>query len=228
MRDVTPTPAPSPTATPQTSPTATASPSAPASAPDFVPTNVVLASGGSVLRVTVANVGNSDYSGPLVVAIGGDVPQQELAATASLKAGGGTAVVEFRLSPPVTQSGKRVVVSVDPANIVRELREDNNSATFVLQPPVEAPSLVITGVAVKPSTIEVTIRNDGGPMPATTVVVQVQLGGQTTSNSVNIALAKGQTSQVIEVARPAGSGQATVTVYVSNQPMASTTVQLQP
>lgn len=228
VRDVTPTPAPSPTTTPQTSPTATASPSPPATAPDFVPTNAVLASGGAILRVTVANVANSDYSGPLVVGIAGDVPPQELAATVSLKANGGTSVVEFPLSPPVTEGGNRVVVDVDPANIVRELREDNNSATFVLQPPVEAPNLVITGVTAKPSTIEVTIRNDGGPMTATTVVVQIQLGGQTTSNSVNIALAKGQSSPVIEVARPPGSGQATVTVYVSNQPMASTTVQLQP
>jgi hypothetical protein len=226
VRDVTPTPAPSPTSTPQPSATATTSPTAPASAPDFVPTNAVLASGGSILRITIANTANSDYSGPIVIAVGGDIPQQERVVNVSLKANGGTAVVEFELSPPVSERDKRAVVTVDPANIVREQREDNNSATFVLQAPVEAPNLVITAATVTASTIEVTIRNDGGPMPPATVVIQVQLGGQTTSNSANIALATGQSSPVIAVARPAGSGQATVTVYVANQPMASTTIQL--
>ncbi|MCX7616901.1 MAG: hypothetical protein N2041_03000 [Tepidiforma sp.] len=191
-----------------------------------MPTNAVLASGGAVLRVTISNVSNNAYSGPLVVAVGGDVPQQELAVNVNLSANGGSTVVEFLISPPITQGGKRAIVTVDPANIVREQREDNNSATFVLQPPVEAPNLVITAANVTAGTIEVTVRNDGGPLPASTVVVQVQLGGQITSNSVSIALATGQSSPVIAVARPAGSGQATVTVYVGNQPMASTTVQL--
>ncbi|GIW17346.1 MAG: hypothetical protein KatS3mg064_0503 [Tepidiforma sp.] len=228
VRDATPTPAPTPTPTASASPTATVSPSPSpaANAPDFVPTNAVLASGGAVLRVTISNVSNNAYSGPLVVAVGGDVPQQELAVNVNLSANGGSTVVEFPISPPITQGGKRAIVTVDPANIVREQREDNNSATFVLQPPVEAPNLVITAANVTAATIEVTVRNDGGPLPASTVVVQVQLGGQITSNSVSIALATGQSSPVIAVARPAGSGQATVTVYVGNQPMASTTVQL--
>jgi subtilase family serine protease len=192
-----------------------------------VPTNAVLASGGSILRITISNAANSDYSGPIVIAIGGDIPQQEQVVNVSLKANGGTAVVEFELSPPVSQAGKRAVVTVDPANIVREQREDNNSATFVLQAPrEEPPDLEITAATVTASTIEVTIRNDGGRMPEATVVIQVQLGRQTTSNSVNIALDKGESSPVIAVARPTGSGQATVTVYVANQLMASTTIQL--
>ncbi len=228
VRDVTPTPLPTATPTAEASPTATVSPSPSPAAnmPDFVPTNAVLSSGGSILRVTVSNAGNNPYSGPLVVAVSGDVPQQELAVNVNLAANGGSTVIEFPLSPPVTQGGKRAVVTVDPENIVREQREDNNRATFVLQPPVEAPSLVITAANVTAATIEVTLRNDGGPLPVSTVVVQVQLGGQITSNSVSIALATGQSSPVIAVARPAGSGQATVTVYVGNQPMASTTVQL--
>ncbi|PFG74630.1 CARDB domain-containing protein [Tepidiforma thermophila] len=228
VRDVTPTPVPTATATPEPSPTATVSPSPSpsANAPDFVPTNAVLASGGAVLRVTVSNVSNNAYSGPLVVAVGGDVPQQELAVNVNLPANGGSTVVEFPVSPPITQPEARAVVTVDPANIVREQREDNNGATFVLQPPVEAPNLVITSATVTTTTVDVVVRNDGGPLPVSTVVVQVQLGGETTSKSVSIALATGQSSPVISVARPAGSGQATVTVYVGNQPLASTTVQL--
>jgi hypothetical protein len=186
----------------------------------------VLAQGGAVLRVTISNVSNNAYSGPLVVAVGGDVPQQELAVNVNLPANGGSTVVEFPVTPPITQPGKRAVVTVDPANIVREQREDNNGATFVLQPPVEAPNLMITSASVTATTIDVVVRNDGGPLPVTSLVVQVQLGGETTSKSVSLALATGQSSPVISVARPAGSGQATVTVYVGNQPLASTTVQL--
>lgn len=228
VRDATPTPVPTATSTAAPSPTATVSPSPSpaANAPDFVPTNAVLAQGGAVLRVTISNVSNNAYSGPLVVAVGGDVPQQELAVNVNLPTNGGSTVVEFPVTPPITQPGKRAVVTVDPANIVREQREDNNGATFVLQPPVEAPNLVITSASVTATTIDVVVRNDGGPLPVTSLVVQVQLGGETTSKSVSLALATGQSSPVISVARPAGSGQATVTVYVGNQPLASTTVQL--
>jgi hypothetical protein len=191
-----------------------------------VPTNAVLASGGSILRITISNAANSDYSGPIVIAVGGDIPQQEQVVNVSLKANGGTAVVEFELSPPVSEGGKRAVVTVDPANIVREQREDNNSAIFVLQAPLDPPKLVITAATVTASTIEVTIRNDGGRMPEAAVVIQVELGGQTTSNSVNIALAKDQSSPVIAVARPTGSGLATVKVYLDGQVMARKTIEL--
>ncbi len=227
-RDPTPTPAPQPSPTAVASPTATASPSPSpaANAPDFVPTNAVLGAGGAELRVTVSNVSNNAYSGPLVVAVGGDVAQQEVALNVTLAANGGSTVVVFQLSPPVTEGGKRAVVTVDPSNIVREQREDNNTATFVLQAPVEAPQLVIVSATVRETAIDVVVRNDGGPLPASTVLVQVQLGGQTTSNSVSIALATGQSSPTITVPRPTGSGQATVTVYVGSQPMASTTIQL--
>lgn len=228
LRDVTPTPAPQPTSTPvpSPSPSPSVSPSPSPNAPDFVPTNAVLANGGSVLRVTISNVSNNAYSGPLVVAIGGDVPQQEQAVSANLPANGGSIVVEFPVNPPVTSGGKRAVVTIDPANVVKELREDNNVATFSLLPPEEPANLVITSAQVTATAIEVTVRNDGGALPASNVVVQVQLGGQTTSNSVNIALAPGQSSPVIIVPRPTGSGTATVTVFVGNQPMASTTVNL--
>ncbi|WP_322795322.1 CARDB domain-containing protein [Tepidiforma sp.] len=227
-RDVTPTPAPEPTATavPSPSPSPSASPSPSPNAPDFVPTNAVLANGGSLLRVTISNVSNNAYNGPLVVAVGGDVPQQEQAVSASLPANGGSTVVEFTVDPPVTSGGKRAVVTIDPANVVKELREDNNIATFSLLPPEEPANLVITSAQVTATAIEVVVRNDGGAMPASNVVVQVQLGAQTTSNSVNIALAPGQSSPVIIVPRPTGSGTATVTVFVGNQPMASTTVNL--
>lgn len=228
VREPTPTPVPQPSPTPGESPTATVSPSPSpaANAPDFVPTNAVLAAGGSELRVTIANVSNNAYTGPLVVAVGGDLPRQEVALTVTLGPNGGSTVAVFQVSPPITEGGKRAVVTVDPANIVREQREDNNTATFVLQAPVEPPNLVIVSAVVTGTTIEVVVRNDGGPLPASAVTVQVQLGGQTTSNSTNIALATGQSSPTITVPRPTGSGQATVTIYVGGQPMASTTVQL--
>jgi hypothetical protein len=226
VREVTPTP--TPTATPEATPTpaATPTPSPAVTAPDFVPTDAVLASGGSVLRVTVSNVSNNAYSGPLVVAVGGAVPQQERVVDVNLAANGGSTVIEFPVDPPITEGGRQVSVTVDPANIVREQREDNNSATIVLPAPAEAPNLVISFWTVTAAGIEVTVQNNGGAMPASNVVVRVQLGAQMTSNSVNIALATGQSSPVITVPRPTGSGQATVTVYLGNQAVASTSVNL--
>ncbi|MCZ7575697.1 MAG: hypothetical protein M5U18_00970 [Dehalococcoidia bacterium] len=184
---------------------------------------------GAVLRVTVSNVSNNAYNGPLVVAVGGgDVPQQELVVDATMRANGGTAVIEFEVNPPITDQGKRAVVTVDPMDAIKELREDNNVATFVLLPPQESPEIVIASAEVLADRIAVAVKNTGGALSATNVTVRVTLGSQTISNSITIALAKDQSSPTIEVARPAGTGLATIEVLIGGQVQASTQVQLGP
>ncbi len=230
-RDVTPTPGPTSTNTPEPSPSPSpsVSPSPSPNSPDFVPTNAVLIDGGAVLRITVSNVSNNAYNGPVVVAVGGgDVPQQELVVEAAMAANGGATTLEFEVDPPITVQGKRAVVTVDPKDAIKELREDNNVATFVLLPPQESPEIVIASADVLADRISVVIRNTGGALSATNVTVRVTLQSQTISNSITIALAKDQSSPAIEVARPAGTGTATVEVLIGGQVQASTQVQLGP
>lgn len=230
-RDVTPTPGPTSTNTPEPSPSPSpsVSPSPSPNSPDFVPTNAVLIDGGTVLRITVSNVSNNAYNGPLVVAVGGgDVPQQELVVDATMPANGGATAIEFEVDPPITDQGKRAVVTVDPLDAIKELREDNNVATFVLLPPQESPEIVIASAEVLADRIAVVVKNTGGALSATNVTVRVTLQSQTISNSITIALAKDQSSPAIEVARPAGTGLATVEVLIGGQVQASTQVQLGP
>lgn len=231
IRDVTPTPAPTqePTSTtiPSPSPSATVSPTPSPAAPDFVPTNAVLIDGGSVLRVTVQNASNNAYDGPLVVGVGGDVPGKEIAIGARLAGNGGTATLDFDVSPPITTTGKKAVISVDPKNAIKELREDNNGATFVLLPPEESPNIVIQTPTITPSAIAITIQNDGGPLAATSVTVRVKLGASITSEDKNVALAKGQSAS-FSVARPQGSGQATAEVVINGQVVSSATFTVTP
>jgi len=222
-RDVTPTPAPTQPATsttlPSPSASASTSPSPNPNSPDFVPTNAVLIDGGSVLRVTIQNVSNNAYNGPLVVSIGGDIPGGEVALAAQLAANGGNATVDFDIKPPVTTAGKKAVVTVDPQNSVKELREDNNGATFVLLPPEESPLIVIDTPNVQPNSISITIRNDGGAMAATNVTVRVKAGNSEAAQSQNIALAKNQTA-TFQVSKP-GTGDAKAEVVINNQVVAT-------
>lgn len=230
-RDVTPTPGPTATNTaepsPSPSPSPSASPSPGANAPDFVPTNAVLINGGKTLKVTVSNTSNAAYSGPVVVAVGGgDVPVQEQVIDAKLAASGGAAVVEFAVNPAITETGKKAVITVDPKDAVRELREDNNVATFVLLPAAESPQIVIQSTEVKPGSIVVIIKNTGGALSATSVEVRVTLGSASASNSSTVALAKDQVAPAIEVARPAGTGTARVDVLIGGQVQATAEVDL--
>lgn len=230
IRDVTPTPAPTATDTPEPSPSPSpsVSPSPGPNAPDFVPTNAVLIGGGSQLRVTLSNVSNNAYNGPIVVAVGGgDVPQQELVIDASMEANGGTAVAEFDVDPPITTQGKRAVVTVDPMDAVRELREDNNVAAFVLLPPQESPEIVIVSATVAGNQISVTIRNNGGALSATAITVRVSQGSQTISNAATLALAKDQSS-TIQVTSPGTAGTALVEVLIAGQVQDSQEIQLGP
>lgn len=229
-RDVTPTPGPTSTNTPEPSPSPSpsVSPSPSPNSPDFVPTNAVLISGGTVLRVTVSNVSNNAYNGPLVVAVGGgDVPQQELVVDATMPANGGATAIEFDVDPPITDQGKRAVVTVDPKDAIKELREDNNVATFVLLPPQESPEIVIISATVTGNQISVVIRNIGGPLSATAVTVRVSQGSETISKPATLALAKDQSS-TIQVTSPGSSGIAMVEVLIGGQVQDSQEVQLGP
>jgi uncharacterized protein YraI len=229
IRDVTPTPAPTvaPTNTsiPSPSPSASVSPSPNPNAPDFVPTSAVLIDGGTKLRVTIQNVSNTAYNGPLVVGVGGDVAGSEVAIDAKLNANGGSATVDFDLSPAIKDPGKKAVVTVDPKNSVKEQREDNNSATFVLLPPEEAPDIQVASVSVG-TTIDVTLKNVGGALQSTNVTVKVSLGGDSTSKSVSLALAPNQTSAVINATRPGGTGEATIEVIIGGQTVATAKVTI--
>ena len=139
------TPAPAPTATPSVTSTPTTNPNA----PDFAPTNAILIDGGRTLRVTVANISPNAYNGPLVVVAEGVGAEAPTRAFAAAIAGNGTATLDFALTAPITQA-RTASVRVDPENAVKEANEDNNSASFPLTPPVEAPSLVLTDPVVGP------------------------------------------------------------------------------
>ncbi|MFN8616171.1 MAG: CARDB domain-containing protein [Dehalococcoidia bacterium] len=225
IRDVTPTPAPTqpPTNTavpsPSASPSASVSPSPNPNSPDFVPTNAVLIDGGTTLRVTVQNVSNTAYNGPLVVSVGGDVAANSIVVDAKLAANGGSATVDFQVTPPITASGKKAQVTVDPNNAVKELREDNNAATFVLPLPEEAPDIQIQAPQVAPSAITITIQNVGGPLAATNVTLRVKVGNAEAAQSQNIALAKSQTA-TFTVNKP-GVGAATAEVVINGVVVAS-------
>lgn len=227
VRDVTPTPGPTQTPTPQQSPTPTESPSPSPNSPDFVPTNATLAGGGSLLRVTVANQSNSPYSGPLVVAISGQsIASQELVVEANIAANGGTVVVQFSLNPPLTsQDNNRVLVEVDPGNAVRELREDNNGATFVLLPPEESPNIIVQQPTLTANSINVTIQNTGGSLASTNVTVRMVFGQSINSQTQSVTLENGGTAN-FTIARPPGSGDAVAEVVIGGQVVASATFQL--
>ena len=228
VKDVTPTPAAS-TNTPQPSATSSVSPSATvgANAPDFAPTGAVLIDGGARLRVTIANLSTNNYSGSLVVSVGG------LAASTLEKAflvnlvANGSATVDFDLDPPVTVQ-KTAAIRVDPQNAVKEAKEDNNDASIGLSPPVEAPVIVIVSTTPSANLVSVVIKNTGGAMPASNVTVRITLGGSASESSKNIALAKDQTALPFDVARPPGSGTARVDVLINGQPAASTNIELAP
>jgi subtilase family serine protease len=178
--------------------------------------------------VTVANQSNNPYSGPLVVAISGEsIARQEVVVSAEMAANGGTVVVQFALNPPVTVDGTRVVVEADPQNAVRELREDNNSATFVLLAPEDSPNIIIQQPLIDAGSIVVTIQNTGGSLTTTNITVRVVFGQSVNSQAQTLALANGQ-SATFTVARPPGQGDAVAEVVIAGQVVASAPFQLTP
>ncbi|MGE5501795.1 MAG: CARDB domain-containing protein, partial [Ignavibacteriales bacterium] len=224
IKEPTPTPQPSPTNTPEPSPTASPTPD---SGPDFVPMNAILIDGGRALRVTVANQSTENFSGVMVVSatgVGAAPPSKAFDVT--LPANSST-TVDFDLDPPLTTQ-KPVTIKVDPDNVVKEANEDNNVATIPLLPPVEEPNLQIQSPTISASSISVVVRNTGGDMETSDVVLQVQVqatGESVQSGERRIALAKGQ-SETLTVSRPQGTGTATLTVLVNGTPMGSVNIEL--
>ncbi|HKS92898.1 MAG TPA: CARDB domain-containing protein [Tepidiformaceae bacterium] len=139
---VQPPAAPSATATNTPRPQATSTPTNTPALPDFVPGNASLIDGGSTLQVTVANIGNAPYQGPLVVAISGVTGAQSRVFNVNIAANGGTAL-DFSLGAPAT-SGGQVTVTVDPDGAVQESSENNNSTSFTVQAPVIQPTATPT------------------------------------------------------------------------------------
>jgi uncharacterized protein YraI len=128
----------SPTPSPTVEQTPTATPTPNPGAPDFVPGNASLIQNGGVLQITVANIGESAYQGPLAIAIDGVVGSQVRVFNVNMAANGGTAI-NFALNADVTTGGQ-VTVTVDPDGVVHEARDDNNSASFTVQGPVIEPT----------------------------------------------------------------------------------------
>ncbi|MFN8508746.1 MAG: CARDB domain-containing protein [Dehalococcoidia bacterium] len=206
---------------PSPSPTATAT-----NAPDFVPTDALLTD-PTHLRVTITNVASNAYSGSLVVSAGTLAGARAFAVNAG--ANNGTATVTFELASPVTQR-TTVEIRVDPDNAVKETNEANNSATFTLQPAVEAPSLSLTA-QLAGTNVSVTIANSGGDFASTDarIVLTIDLNGSVTTTETPISLAlKKNESRNVSVPRPAGSGQATIRLMVGGQTVASASLTIPP
>lgn len=221
IRDATPTPSPSPSVTPSVTASPSVSPTVPPTAPDLSPTTALLIDGGTRLRVTIANLSTNRYQGALEVSVGG-VLAGTLAQVfdVNINANGAT-TVDFDLNPAVTTE-RSAQVRVDPANAIRELNEDNNSVTVRLTPPVEQPDLVITNISVSGNTVSVSVGNNGGPLPQSTVKVRVVVGQNAAEQAKTIALAKDNPPVVFQVLKP-GSGEGRVEVIVNEVPVASAT-----
>lgn len=218
VREATPTPEPTETPEPSPSPTSTPEPAA----PDFTPSNASLHSGGTILRITISNISSAGYEGPLVVRASGlDQGTVEQVFAVNIGSNGAT-TVDFVLSRAQT-SDATLQVAVDPDRTIDESSRDNNSATFVLAAPVEPPNLVIVDAGVDGSTVSVTVLNDGGDLSSSDISVQVALGGETNQASTTTALPTGETV-TLQVARPSGSGDASVRVLLNGERVSSATI----
>lgn len=227
IKEPTPVPAtPTSTSVASPSPSPSPSPTANPNTPDFAPTNAALTNGGTTLRVTVGNLSSNAFNGSLVVSVAGVGPGTLTQAFGVQIAANGNTIVEFELSPPVTTQ-KTAQVKVDPDNAIKEANEDNNAASFGLQPPLEQPDIAITGAQVTPAGITVTIKNNGGALSATTVTVRIKIGNAETAKSQELALAKNQSVTFTDIAKP-GTGIATIEVVVGGQVMASAPLDIKP
>ncbi len=224
VRDPTPVPAPSPTNTTVATPSPQPSPTVDANAPDFVAQNASLEDGGARLQVTVTNSSAHSYTGPLVVAVSGVNPGTLTQVFSVNLPANGSTTVSFDLNP-VVSTQVTATVRVDPENAIKEANEDNNRVAVVLQPPVAQPDLVITNSAIGPDSVTVTIKNNGGALPSSSVKVRLSLdNGNATDSTKSIALAKGQEIS-FAVPRP-GNGDCTVTVLVDDVPVASSKITI--
>lgn len=221
VKDPTPVPQPTATNTPVPSPSATATPTPNAAAPDFFVAGVTLTAGGATLQVTVGNQSTSSYTGPLVVSAGGvTAGTLTLVFNVNIPANG-SATVNFDVNPPVTTE-KTALIKVDPDNAIKEVHEDNNSASFPLKPAVESPKIVIATVDPSGASIAVSIQNDGGPLNDASVTVRATIGGSASEQSKTISLAKGQNAS-FSVNKPGSGAGATIQVLIDGTVVATQT-----
>ena len=128
---VEPTPEPEDTPTPE--PAETPTPDL-ANNPDFAPTNASFDEGGSLMHVTISNIGAAPYQGPLVVRVDG-MQRGRLEHVYDVDIGAsGSTTVTFHLDPP-NEVGANIQVIIDPDGAVEEASDDNNRASFVLSAP---------------------------------------------------------------------------------------------
>lgn len=220
---------PTPTRTPEqtASPTSVANTQTPEpqSQPDLTPSNAQLIDGGSGLRISVANLATTQYDGPLEVSVTGLTTGTLTRVFAVRIPPGGSVTVDFELDPPISQPAT-AQIRVDPGNAVGESSEDNNSISVSLTPPAEPPEIIIATQAASNAGVSVTIRNDGGPLPNSTVSVRVRMGNVEASQTQNITLASGQTASFGPIAKPAPAGEATIEVLINGGVVASTTIEI--
>jgi hypothetical protein len=227
VREPTPAPPP-PTNTPGATPSPSPSPSPTVNpkAPDFAPTNAILIDGGARLRVTIGNLSSNAYAGSLVVSVSGVGPGTLTQAFGVNLPANGNATVDFDLNPAVTVQ-KTAQVKVDPDNAIKEANEDNNVASFGLTPPVDQPQIVITAIDVQASAINVTVKNNGGPLQAAQVTVKITLtatGASAETPKLIPVLATGQ-SETFTLPK-LGSGAAKVEVLLGGVAVASQNVTI--
>lgn len=221
VQDPTPVPQPTPTNTPMPSPSATATPTPNASAPDFFVAGATLTAGGATLQVTVGNQSTSSYTGPLVVSAGGvTAGTLTLVFNVNIPANGST-TVNFDINPPVTTE-KTASIKVDPDNAIKEVHEDNNSASFPLKPAVESPKIIISNVDPSGAVIAVSIKNNGGPLSDASVTVRATIGGSASEQTKTISLTKGQDAS-FTVNKPGSGAGATVQVLIDGTVVATQT-----
>lgn len=221
VREATPTPVPDPTETPEPSPSP--SPSPDPSGPDFIPTDAVIEVVGAnqqVLLVTISNGTSADFQGALVVAVSG-LPSgsAEVAFPVDIP-GNGSTTVSFQIPQPISED-VNVTVQVDPDNAVNESNEDNNTTTFLVTPPTDAPAISLSA-SLNETSINVTILNSGGPLDASSTAIRVTTDAASiTTNLGPVSLDSGTEKGVQVLRPPANEGSYVIELLTGNQVLAS-------
>ncbi|MFN0095902.1 MAG: hypothetical protein ACKVVT_14145 [Dehalococcoidia bacterium] len=213
--------------TPTPSPSATVSATPSVDGPDLVPTDARFVIEGSrrLLRIIIANEGKP-YAGPLVIGIattpGGLAAGQNVVDAVVGTNETITLDLELTGTPPERTD---IVVRADPQNLIPERSEDNNTVTFKSVPrPADPPTVSIGAVTPQGNLVTVVVRNTGGNLDRSKVVVTIKGATTTTTSEQNVAIAKNE-SVTFQVPSP-GPGQATVVVTVNDVAVASGAVEI--
>lgn len=191
----------------------------------MIPLNALLLD-NSTLRVTVGNIGKSAYSGPLVVSVSfKDAPVSEKVFSAEIAASGQSS---FELPLVVVISGQKdatLTLSIPPE--FKEARTDNNVLTIGITPP--KPTAIVSLIAqLQGDTITVVVSSSGAAYSPSGAKIVVTIdsgdGKSTTEKPVSLSIPKDGSVTVTGIAKPAGSGTATVELVVGGQTVASQSI----